>query len=508
MTPTSFYVGILPDGTLLKGGATPESATRQVKATGFDGTIVVDEVPPTENEGRAAPEAGDRFVRLAVARSGLRPVTKQEVMALTPEQAVERLYPILRHLKTQWVEKRSPLKWADELMGDNSKLVKDTTNSASPVSETTERAGYLIGLNLFPADKLVKVVPEKYATHPFAAIITQAKSGELVSTSRGLGLPAIMRDNLTAAFQTTGWTLCAGSSAFCRNACLVFTGKNALGGVNDWKKAGLALAMLADPVAYFRLLVLSVERGVKEAKKQDTVFFARMNLLSDIPWEELVPWLFKMFPTVKFYDYTKVYGRDPLGRHGIKNYDLTFSFSGTNKNLVTRSLYEDNRRVAVVFLGYKTSGGRMVPFRKVAGATASGKTIPYGFGIVSETDMFAPDELKGTPAGMRKVITGDSHDARPLDPPNRIQKQAVITGLIWKTPMGTPLDKRTEAQDSAFVTKTYFVPAKKVKGVSRADFEGTFRLNPGEEIEGFLVVAETPRYEGLGDAAASLTVGE
>jgi hypothetical protein len=508
MTPTSFYVGILPDGTLLQGGATPESATRQVKATGFDGTIVVDEVPPTENEGRAAPEAGDRFVRLAVARSGLRPVTKQEVMALTPEQAVERLYPILRHLKTQWVEKRSPLKWADELMGDNSKLVKDTTNSASPVSETTERAGYLIGLNLFPADKLVKVVPEKYATHPFAAIITQAKSGELVSTSRGLGLPAIMRDNLTAAFQTTGWTLCAGSSAFCRNACLVFTGKNALGGVNDWKKAGLALAMLADPVAYFRLLVLSVERGVKEAKKQDTVFFARMNLLSDIPWEELVPWLFKMFPTVKFYDYTKVYGRDPLGRHGIKNYDLTFSFSGTNKNLVTRSLYEDNRRVAVVFLGYKTSGGRMVPFRKVAGATASGKTIPYGFGIVSETDMFAPDELKGTPAGMRKVITGDSHDARPLDPPNRIQKQAVITGLIWKTPMGTPLDKRTEAQDSAFVTKTYFVPAKKVKGVSRADFEGTFRLNPGEEIEGFLVVAETPRYEGLGDAAASLTVGE
>jgi hypothetical protein len=508
MSPTSFYIGILPDGTLLQGGATPESATSKVKATGFDGTIVVDEVPPTENEGRAAPEAGDRFVRLAVARSGLRPVTKQEVMALTPEQAVERLYPVLRHLKTQWVEKRSPLKWADELMGDNSKLVKDTTNSASPVSETTKRAGYLIGLNLFPADKLVKVVPEKYATHPFAAIITQAKSGELVSTSRGLGLPAIMRDNLTAAFQTTGWTLCAGSSAFCRNACLVFTGKNALGGVNDWKKAGLALAMLADPVAYFRLLVLSVERGVKEAAKQDTVFFARMNLLSDIPWEELVPWLFKMFPTVKFYDYTKVYGRDPLGRHGIKNYDLTFSFSGTNKNLVTRSLYEDNRRVAVVFLGYKTSKGRLVPFRKVAGETKAGKTIPYGFGIVSETDMFAPPELQGTPAGMRKVITGDSHDARPLDPPNRIQREAVITGLIWKTPMGTPMDKRTEAQDSAFVTKTYFVPAKKTKGVKRADFEGTFRLNPGEEIEGFLVVAETPRYEGLGETAASLTVGE
>lgn len=504
MTPTSFYIGILPDGTVLQAGATPESAVEKVRDTGFSGKIVVDETPPTENEGRfIRPEA---TLDSAIKRSGLSPIRKSEVMAISPEQAVERLRPILKHLNTQWVAKAGVGKWADELMGDNAKLVKDTTNRSSPVSETTERSGYLIGLNLFPADKLVKLLPVRYPDHPFSKIITQSVSGQL-AFDESLGLPVRAKKNLMAAFQNKYWSLCAGSSPFCRNACLVFTGKNALGGVNDWKKAGLALAMMADPVAYFRLLVLSIERGIAEAKRQDTVFFARMNLLSDVPWEEFAPWLFKMFPTVKFYDYTKVYGRDPLGRHGVKNYDLTFSFSGTNKNLVTRSLYEDNRRVAVVFLGYKTVKGSVVPFRKVAGETASGKTVPYGFGIVAETDMFAPPELKGTPAGMRKVTTGDSHDARPLDPPNRIQKQAVITGLIWKTPMGAPISLRTEAQNSAFVTKTYFVPAAKVKGVKRADFEGTFRLNPGDEIEGFLVVAETPRYEGLGEDAASLTLG-
>jgi hypothetical protein len=493
----SFYVGILPDGRMVQGGATPESAVREVEATGFSGKIVVDEVPPSEN-----PANLQKLVDTAIRRSGLRPIRKEQVMSLTPEQAVERLRPIMGLLGTQWTRK-GPGVWADELMGDNSKLVKDTTNPGSPVSLVTERPGYLIGLNLFPADKLLKTLPVRYPDHPLTSLVVRGASGDLLSDT---SVPKVIRENLVRAFRDTKqWSLCAGSSPFCRNSCLVFTGKNALGNENDWKKSALALAMIGDPVAYFRLLVLALERGVKRAAELDTVFFVRMNLLSDVPWEEFVPWLFKMFPTVQFYDYTKVFGRDPR-KKGIKNYDLTFSFSGTNASLVTDALYRKNRRVAVVFLGHKKVGGRIETYRRIP--ETGTPPAPFGWGLVQETDIFAPPELKGTRAGMRRVVTADSHDARPLDPPNRLQKQAVIAGLIWKTPMGAPLKEAASLEGSAFVTKTYFIPTKRVRGQKRGEHEGRFVMREEADIEGFFVVAETPRYEGLGDIAATLTLKE
>ena len=498
-TPRSFYVGILPDGTVVEGGATPDSAVQKVRATGFTGKVMVDEVPPSENPSDRTLQ---KMVETAVKRSGLKPIRMQQVMALTPEQAVARLRPIVGLLGTQWTS-AGPGRWADELMGDNSKLVKDTTNPGSPVSMVTERPGYLIGLNLFPADKLLKVLPTRYPDHPLTALVVRGQSGALLADT---AVPKVIRENLVRAFRDTKqWSLCAGSSPFCRNSCLVFTGKNALGGPNDWKKAALALAMIGDPVAYFRLLVLAIERGIAEAEKQNTVFFIRLNLLSDVPWEEFVPWLFKMFPSVQFYDYTKIFGRDPK-KKGIKNYDLTYSFSGTNASLVTDALYRQNRRVAVVFLGHKKVNGRIEVYRRVP--ETGTPPAPFGWGLVPETDIFAPPELKGTRAGMRRVVTADSHDARPLDPPNRLQKQAVIAGLIWKTPMGAPLKEAAQMEGSAFVTKTYFIPVPKRKGVARGEHEGRFVTREQAEIEGFLVVAETPRYEGLGDVAATLTATE
>lgn len=499
-TPSSFYVGILPDGTVVEGGSTADSAVREVRAIGFSGNVVVDETPPTENPSDRTLKT---LVATAVRRSGLKPVRKEQVMSLTPEQAVARLRPIMDRLGVQWTQKGVG-EWADQLMGDNSKLVKDTTNPGSPVSMVTERPGYLIGLNLFPADKLLKTLPTRYPDHPLTELVVKGQSGALLSDT---SVPKVIRENLVRAFRDTKqWSLCAGSSPFCRNSCLVFTGKNALGGQNDWKKAALALAMIGDPVAYFRLLVLAIERGVREAERQRTVFFIRMNLLSDVPWEEFVPWLFKMFPSVQFYDYTKVFGRDPK-KKGIKNYDLTFSFSGTNAALVTDALYRQNRRVAVVFLGHKKVNGRIEVYRRIPG---TGKpAAPYGWGLVPETDLFAPPELKGTKAGMRRVVTADSHDARPLDPPNRLQKQAVIAGLIWKTPMGAPLKEAAQMEGSAFVTKTYFIPVPKARGAARGEHEGRFVTRAeAEQIEGYLVVAETPRYEGLGDDAATLTLSK
>jgi hypothetical protein len=66
-------------------------------------------------------------------------------------------------------------------------------------------------------------------------------------------------------------------------------------------------------------------------------------VLSDIPWELVCPELFELFPDLGFYDYTKV-----PGRTGFDNYDLTFSFSGTNERQ-TKSEIARGHRVAVVY---------------------------------------------------------------------------------------------------------------------------------------------------------------
>ena len=89
-TPRSFDVGILPDGTVVEGGATPDSAVQKVRATGFTGKVMVDEVPPSENPSDRTLQ---KMVETAVKRSGLKPIRMQQVMALTPEQAVARLRP-------------------------------------------------------------------------------------------------------------------------------------------------------------------------------------------------------------------------------------------------------------------------------------------------------------------------------------------------------------------------------------------------------------------------------
>jgi hypothetical protein len=459
-------------------------------------------------------------------------------------------------------------------MGDNAKLVKATDQTPLYArSLRTNESADLVGLNLFPADKLKKTLPRKYPKHPLSLLVRAAEKG--LDGNFPADILPHQRENLARALGNPYFTLCTGSSSYCRASCLVFTGKNVVGtkpeeeleagpqgSSNDWKKAGLALALLADPEAYLRLLVESVRKSAESARKNNRILFIRMNLLSDIPWEEIIPWFFrwlaKDYPEVMVYDYTKISGRNRERVPGKQdayrpvhpNYDLTFSFNGANAQNVTRALYDYNQRVAVVFLGYKLKGEDAKAFSKRTGehsaqasfASAkkykrirSGDKAIYGWGLPQATDIFAPPALKGTPEAFRPVVSGDMHDARPLDPPNTQFLQthkgmvsgvssgtACITGLIWKTPIG--YDPETEADlvqfaarrkakgrtarelraDTAFVVKAYWIPAPKSKV---AEHRGTFAVTRPGELEGFLIVPETPRQEGLGDIAATGTFG-
>ena len=680
MNVKPMYVAVLADGTILPGGSTADSAIKAMEREGvpLDGTQVDDIGSVSEVALRRNPADGDPEHPFAkrLERAGL-PATlsEEEVMSMSLTEAVERLYPIFKHLRVeelektgkfihgkkvvkkkfagveveveedeeeeeswgedaptdtvvaegqfladteivrlpngkeskgkaqraripvdrralaevrklyptwkydvsftdvQWVKSRDPKRYAPALMGANSKLVKNTVEMTSPISRRTFVKGSLIGLNLYPADKLAGEFVLNYPYHPFSQIIRSIQldkvvPDEVVSLPTGremvledvpTDLDAEQRDRLLKAFskwkpeesapngRQPYFSTCSGSSEACRSSCLVYTGQNTAALKNDWKKAGCLMALICDPAAYIRLVVAEVDRNAKNAAKKNKPFFVRMNLLSDIPWEQMMPWFFERYadlpstlfkesdtfrtnpkakkaaapkvavrPAVQFYDYTKVWGRDPV-KVGVTNYDLTFSYSGevTNKTFVQKTLYEKKARAAVVFLGFVLEDGSMVRVTKPQGPAG------YGFNLPDATDMFAP---LGTPESERMVpvVNADKHDARPLDPPfyavtpsgrTLLSKGPCIAGLVWKDAGGGETmteEQKKEAKGAIDRVANFITYTEQMVGTGKfkvVDKQGrTFRHN-GKKVVGFLIAPETPRQTHAGKAGLSLLPG-
>ena len=135
---------------------------------------------------------------------------------------------------------------------------------------------------------------------------------------------------------------------------------------------------------YFMMdLYNDIQKGIKQAKKLGLTPVFRLNGTSDLSWEKYTindKNLFELFPTVQFYDYTKVLGRK-VDRY--KNYHLTFSAADGNGLDVQRAM-------------------------------AAGMNVAMVFDRVPETYMG------------RTVINADDTDLRFLDPKN------VIAGLKAK----------------------------------------------------------------------------
>jgi hypothetical protein len=92
----------------------------------------------------------------------------------------------------------------------------------------------------------------------------------------------------------------------------------------------------------------------KKAENERLHFSVRLNNTSDISPESFYidvdgekKNILQLFPDVQFYDYTKVPKRVELLKK-YKNYDVTFSYSGSNLQECI-SMLNNNVRVAVVF---------------------------------------------------------------------------------------------------------------------------------------------------------------
>jgi len=282
---------------------------------------------------------------------------------------------------------------------------------------------------------------------------------------------------------------CVGSSPECRAACLVYTGHNEIDKYNKEVKMARMKALYKNPAAFIGLLAYEVERRRRTHRPRGIYDFLRFNVFSDLPWELMCPDLFEYFKDTQFYDYTKV-----RGRAVPENYDLTFSFSGTNETACKNELAA-GRRVAVVFVSGPEKEGRF----------GARKEMQFG-----QAKMFwpLPERFFG-----HQLVNGDFSDARPCDPVNAESRVPCVVGLHYKIP--ALLGERLEGGLQSFLVEAFKESDPRQSGYQRfrewytGRRKGGMKPNPSmslptivtqvHEIDGWLCVAGTPVQEGADD---------
>lgn len=204
--------------------------------------------------------------------------------------------------------------------------------------------------------------------------------------------------------------LCPKATIGCREACLGwYSGQAGMvahdADLNSVRKSRIQKAQrfMRDRSAYMRDMVRSIQLAEKKAHRMGLKLCVRLNGSTDISWEGLKVEAYGLlhqnimaaFSHVQFVDYTKIASR--LDRPLPANYHLTLSRTESNDSAVIK-LVRAGRNAAVVF-----------------------------------------DALPERWNGLR-VIDGDKHDLRHLDP------KGVIVGL-------TPKGRKAKRDQSGFVVR-------------------------------------------------------
>ena len=196
-----------------------------------------------------------------------------------------------------------------------------------------------------------------------------------------------------APSRLSGFNTCPMATAGCAAGCLNTAGRGGMFRKGETTNAiqtariRKTVAFFEDRVAFMNKLVKEITSAIKRAEKLELTPVFRLNGTSDIRWENVPVTvgakyfdnIMLAFPSVQFYDYTKIANRRDLPA----NYHLTFSLAESNDAQAVKAL-ENGLNVAAVF-----------------------RTLPATF------------------MG-RKVVNGDDTDLRFLDEKN------VIVGLKAK----------------------------------------------------------------------------
>lgn len=418
------FIVVTAAGTPVVSSADPEEALYAAKSLGPTQWLApssIDEPTLSHNPpGMSRPE-------LALLKSGLRPISREEVERFMSKDGLKRahaaLLPVFEEANraTKRVASISRGKPEDEIGGVGLSLQQWLSPGSGFLSANAKlmkrddgREGVALGLNLVPEFTLNNM-----------------------RTSAGASLP--MRPPSVAGRAAINF--CTGSSAECRTSCLSGTGQNASDIRNLAVKMAKAKALIEHPAEFMAILYaagLNYAQAAGTTYPQSATKFLRLNVLSDLPWEMIAPWMLDDLTRagVSLYDYTKVPGR----YH--PHYDLTFSFSGSNRRDMDAE-HAAGRRIAIVFLAPEYIKGQVAA--RVAKAMAPSAIR----GMLDATDKLMKGEasMKTAKVGLAAwralnplprtfrmasgevpVVDGDYTDFRPWDPPG------VVVGLRWKTP--------------------------------------------------------------------------
>lgn len=376
----------------------------------------------------------------AFERSGLSQVSGHEVLEMTdglqnPDRVYATLQRFFDHLDTEnW---RSPEGLIKSMLGGNEKVnmpdarVKGTIKGLTLVPFWRNTQDYIV--RDAPNDKRVlKQIEEEFD------IGYPPGSGKISH------IPA-----------TDNW--CVGSSWACRRACLIGTGNNYTQ-MSFRVKFAKAMALKEEPAAFCAALAMACNDFSATEIKAGRQAFIRLNMLSDIPWEIVFPDLFEMVPDAQFYDYTKVNVSKRMLPH---NYDLTFSFNGTNP-VACRQALQAGHRIATVFVSPDPKRNPANKKKRVSFAEAQDV-----FGD-SMHDVFG---AKGT----FPFVNGNDSDFRPADP------QPSVVFLSYKGPKGVSKEDKAEIR-----YKSKFAVPTDAKGYN------ILQVVPVVRVGGALLTAHTP----------------
>jgi len=154
-----------------------------------------------------------------------------------------------------------------------------------------------------------------------------------------------------APFNISGKNVCSSASIGCSTACLNTAGRGIMRSVQD-ARVKKTRRFFEDRDGFLSQLYKEIKSSVKSATKKQIDSCFRLNLTSDLPWENLVV---KHFPESQFYDYTKHLKRFVRFLEGKlpSNYHLTYSRDETTPDTLVKSLCASGGNVAVVFRGKK-----------------------------------------------------------------------------------------------------------------------------------------------------------
>lgn len=176
--------------------------------------------------------------------------------------------------------------------------------------------------------------------------------------------------------KTSGYEVCPGRTPECTALCLNESGMNTMvrndkGDVINDSRITKTKLFFEHREFFMKWLVYEIKAAQRKAIRMTYEFSIRINNTSDINPENFHlngQNILEMFPTVVFYDYTKVKERIELMKQ-YPNYDVTYSYTGYNLTECQKMLL-NKINVAVVFklvpenfMGYRVIDGDLNDLR-------------------------------------------------------------------------------------------------------------------------------------------------